>query len=302
MRRSSAIALALACTAILGWVAYALADPPTGTVTSYAIPAGASGPSGPTGPTGAAGATALTPGPDGNPWFVETRDPNGGFRVGTVAAGKVVEYPSPPLTLRPAGMAAAGGELWFTDGNSDIGELYSLSTAGVTTPVTRVLPSLGLAADASGDLWLAHPQYDEIGEVATEPPAIETFPGRGDAGQLPASADPEYIAAGPDGTTMWFTEPGIEEVGSITAAGVVTQYPLPSNVSGTLGNIVLGPDGDLWVGVADSAVDGPPQLDGSLRLGLAAVARSQPALVRITPAGDVTAFPVPSGYDADPDV
>ena len=40
MRRSSAIALALACTAILGWVAYALADPPTGTVTSYAIPAG----------------------------------------------------------------------------------------------------------------------------------------------------------------------------------------------------------------------------------------------------------------------
>jgi streptogramin lyase len=68
MRRSSAIALALACTAILGWVAYALADPPTGTVTSYAIPAG--GASGPTGTN--VGPADMAAGSDGNLWFTES--------------------------------------------------------------------------------------------------------------------------------------------------------------------------------------------------------------------------------------
>ena len=106
MRRGAAVAVVVVCAAVLELAALAGADPPTGTVTSYAIPQGATGV---TGPTGAAGATALTAGPDGNPWFLETRDANGGYRIGTVASGKVVEYPSPPLTFRPVAMTATGG-------------------------------------------------------------------------------------------------------------------------------------------------------------------------------------------------
>ena len=307
MRRSSAIALAVACTAILGWVALALADPPTGpgTVRIYPIPVGATGV---TGPTGAAGATALTAGPDGNPWFIETRDANGGYRVGSVASGKVVEYPSPPLTLRPVAMTQAGGDLWFTatavdratavDGS----ELYSMTTAGLVTPEAQLIPPgiAGLAADSTGDLWITHPQDDEIGEVVpvAKPPATETFPGD----QQPLPTAPESITPGPDGATMWFTEPGLEQVGSITASGEVTQYPLPSTVNGTLGNIVLGPDGNLWVGVSQSNYNSVPGLSGSLRLGLAAVALSPPGLLQITSTGTVNEFDLPLNSHVDPDV
>jgi hypothetical protein len=295
------------CAAVLELAALAGADPPTGTVTSYAIPQGATGV---TGPTGAAGATALTAGPDGNPWFLETRDANGGYRIGTVASGKVVEYPSPPLTFRPVAMTATGGGLWFTDTDGDISYLYSMTTAGVVTPEARLIPPSigGLAADSSGDLWITHRQDDEVGEVVpvSKPPATETIPETGDP--LPESAEPESIAAGPDGTTMWFTEPGIDEVGSITSTGDVTQYPLPSNVIGALGNIILGPDGSLWVGVAPvNQVDPGVVFDGSLRTGVAAAAlQEQPALLRITPAGIVTSFFLPTGSNpgsnANPDI
>jgi hypothetical protein len=301
MRRSSAIALAVACTAILGWVALALADPPTGagTVTIYSIPTGATGV---TGPTGAAGATALTAGPDGHPWFIETRDSNGGYRVGTVASGKVVEYPSPPLTYRPVAMTEAGGDLWFTDTDVDLSALYSMTTAGVVTFEARLVPPAiaGLAADSTGDLWITHPQDDEIGEVvpAATPPATEIFPGD----QQPLPTAPESITRGPDGTTMWFTEPGLEEVGSITASGEVTQHQLPSTVNGTLGNIVLGPDNNLWVGVSQPNYNSVPGLSGSLRLGLAAVALSPSGLLQITPTGTVTEFKLPLKSSVNPDV
>ena len=220
MRRSSAIALAVACTAILGWVALALADPPTGGLTSYSIPVGATGV---TGPTGAAGATALTAGPDGNPWFIETRDANGGYRVGSVASGKVVEYPSPPLTLRPVAMTQAGGDLWFTATAVDRAtavdgaELYSMTTAGLVTPEAQLVPPeiAGLAADSTGDLWITHPQDDEIGEVVpvAKPPATETFPGD----QQPLPTAPESITPGPDGATIRIVAPGARRGGRITS-------------------------------------------------------------------------------------
>jgi len=48
---------------------------------------------------------------------------------------------------------------------------------------------------------------------------------------------------GPDGN-LWFTEYASDQIGRMTPAGVVTEFPLPAG-SAPYG-IVVGPDGNLW--------------------------------------------------------
>ena len=80
---------------------------------------------------------------------------------------------------------------------------------------------------------------------------------------------PYRITAGPDGA-MWFTIFKGDQIGRITTAGVVTQYPVPTPYSQPEG-IVAGPDGALWF--AESA---------NLKIG------------RITTAGAITEYQLPS--------
>ena len=87
------------------------------------------------------------------------------------------------------------------------------------------------------------------------------------------------ITTGPDGA-LWFTEyggspPTTSKIGTITTAGVITEYPLPLG-SGPQG-ITTGPDGALWF--AESLAN---------QIG------------RITTAGAITTYPVPTGPDARP--
>jgi virginiamycin B lyase len=57
------------------------------------------------------------------------------------------------------------------------------------------------------------------------------------------------ITRGPDGN-LWFSEAGRNNIGRITPAGVITEFPLPSigiyGPSGSQGGITAGPDGNLW--------------------------------------------------------
>jgi len=56
-----------------------------------------------------------------------------------------------------------------------------------------------------------------------------------------AASGPQGIAVGADGN-LWFTEFGSNQVGRITTAGVVTEFP-----AGNLPfYIAAGPDGNLW--------------------------------------------------------
>ncbi len=97
---------------------------------------------------------------------------------------------------------------------------------------------------------------------------------------------PESIVAGPDGN-IWFAEVGADKIGRLNpgstppSSAVITLFTPP--VSGTLGNIVVGPDGNLWI--------------GSRGTGL-----NPSAVLRVTPAGVITAFDLPSGSTANPDV
>ena len=275
MRRAIGCAVALAVTGALIGAALAGADSPAA-ATSYAL----SGASGPTGATGASGPTGLTGGPDANPWFIATRPSGFAYFIGTVSSGKLVEFTTASPSDRPVSLAAAGGKLWFTYSTGDLGGLESITGEGVLGPGARLVPSLGgMAADSSGNLWVALPLSNVVDEVPGPGYTVAIDP-EGEDG-LPSGARPQSLAAGPDGETMWFTEPGIDAVASITQDGRVAQVTLP--VSGSLGNIVLGPDGDLWVGSTGTA-------------------KNPSALLRITPAGVVTAFDVPAGSNANPAV
>jgi streptogramin lyase len=103
---------------------------------------------------------------------------------------------------------------------------------------------------------------------------------------VPAGTSFWYLAAGPDGN-LWVSDIGnVRQVGKLTANGTFTGYPL----AGTFGAnplpyaITAGPDGNIWFTVARRTLDGSP--DGG-------------AIGRITPAGAMTAFPLPTatGFD-----
>jgi streptogramin lyase len=195
----------------------------------------------------------ITTGPDGNLWFAET----GADKIGRMTpAGVVTQFSLPPIPIpdgsQPSPGSAPGpvgitvgpdGALWFVGVPGEIGRI---TTAGVVTefPVPAVPPPPGSPA----------------GTQAT----TATLTG---------------ITAGPDGA-LWFTGiPG--EVGRITTAGVVTEFPVPEvpppagspagtpSTPATPTGITAGPDGALWLAGIPGEV------------------------ARITTAGVVTEFAVP---------
>jgi streptogramin lyase len=80
---------------------------------------------------------------------------------------------------------------------------------------------------------------------------------------------------------LWFTEFGGRKVGRMTRTGQITEFPatgtLPASSSG--GWITVGPDGNLWSTLGSFPL---PTYSGA-------------AIVRTTPAGKVTVFPLPDG-------
>jgi virginiamycin B lyase len=274
-----ALAAAVAGGGVLAAAAISGADPPTGTVTSYPLTPSASSPSG------------LTAGPDGNLWLVQPAT-----RIDEIAkvttAGVVTEYPITDDDGAPIPLAAIasgpsnGGELFFTEPFGDFAGLAEISTSGVVTQLYDELrdPIGGIATDSSGDVWVTQ-RVSQVGVVEIPPPY--TAPHQTIA--LPDGTDPQSITAGADGQTMWVTEPGAHAVASVSQGGVVQQHSLAGiNVTGTLGTIVLGPDGNLWVGVVPPPINDPSYL--------VRIIGSGPNV------GTMTAFPLPSSSNADPDV
>ncbi len=278
MRPSSAIAGAVACASILGWAALARADQPTGTPTPYATA------------TPAAMPTGIVGGPDGNLWFVE---PGAGVdRIGSITtSGTGADY---PVTLAPDSIASgvsgtsSAGALWFVESNTDIGELESIAP-----PATKPAPeaSVGnlpnaIAADSSGNVWVTI--RNEVVKVVSPYTSRDDVLDYAPSGGFPTGASPRSITAGPGvGTdqTMWFAVigPGVDSVASVTEGGAITLYPLPDALTGTLGKIVLAPDGNLWLGLVGAA--GNPSY-----------------VLRVTPTGTITPFKLPATSTADADV
>jgi streptogramin lyase len=63
------------------------------------------------------------------------------------------------------------------------------------------------------------------------------------AGALPSGIASGIVSA--PGGNLWFTEPGVNKIGTISTAGIAKDFPIPSANSDPQG-ITFGPDGNLW--------------------------------------------------------
>jgi virginiamycin B lyase len=255
-------------------------------------------------------------GPDGALWFI-------GAAIGRITTdGAVSQFPL-PSSSRVVGLTAGPDQaLWFTDiGTAQIGRI---STTGDVTefPVAGATPSSGvfggIAQGSDGALWFVQTAANKIGRITTTGSVTE-FP-------IPSvtpldGSGTSAITSGPDGA-LWFTEFSSNKIGRIGTDGTITEFPLPTGLGGPMA-ITAGPDGALWfiqtntlgrittggaisefpmnyIPVAvtagpDGAVWFTEDSGGSTLFK--GIFSFNPAFVgRITPAGDVTEFPVPAEF------
>ncbi len=127
-------------------------------------------------------------------------------------------------------------------------------TSGVTNPGA-------LATGSDGNVWFINgdgiARIDASGHVTTFSSGLD------------AGATPYDLTAGPNGD-LWFTDNGAKAVGYVTPSGAIHEF---SALSGEVPlQIVAGSDGNLWFFSAGAA----------------------PAIVKMTPAGTFTAYPMPT--------
>jgi streptogramin lyase len=221
----------------------------------------------------------ITPGPDGNLWFISSEAVPGVGAVARIvpASGAVTTFltnAAPrtyPLLLDDI-VTAADGNLWFT-GRLPENEGYALPALGTITPAgTFIVPDLVGSSGAAitlgpdGNLWTGGNFLGVIDSVWRQS-TITT--------SLEVSTTPQALVTGPD-MNVWLVASngsGAALVGRVVpnAPGneVLTEFPVMS--TGNLLDIAAGPDGNLWFTDA-----------GSNEIG------------RITTTGAITKFPVPT--------
>jgi virginiamycin B lyase len=190
--------------------------------------------------------------------------------------------------------AGPGGVLWFTEDaprvnkagkSSTVHGLGRASTAGGMShflwPDEEVRSPAGVTAGPDGNMWFS---LEETFPRPPDPTSSTRFAiGRvTPAGALTTFPAPQVyeMTKGPDGA-LWFVNPDV--IGRISMAGSVTnEYPLPDR-STRPNSIALGPDGNLWY----AAVTGQDFGSHSNNPGVGSIGR-------VTPAGVITEFPVPS--------
>ncbi|MFM9125155.1 MAG: hypothetical protein ACKOSO_08435, partial [Actinomycetota bacterium] len=162
-----------------------------------------------------------------------------------------------------------------------------------------------IAQGPNGNLWFTEGGVDRIGRIDPRSGEIREF----DAGcSLPLA-----IVLGAD-SNLWYTCAGDGKVGRMTPAGVASAFPIGGGSTG-LGELVSGPDGDLWVVDRSASRILRVSTAGALRGTVAAsfpegiasgvdgaiwVAEGYDSVRRITTAGASTVFTVPTGTATQP--
>ncbi|HWY89834.1 MAG TPA: hypothetical protein VNY31_04115 [Solirubrobacteraceae bacterium] len=217
----------------------------------------------------------------------------------------IEEFPIRGQTYEASSLALGSeGGIWFVEGS--LGRLGRITPSGVITgefsvpvgtqpgmPDTQSLPS-DLALGLNGNMWFVDHATNSKGEYLIgriSPAGMVTefpIPPMMYAG-MPGHFFPGNIALGSDGN-MWFTDEGTFEgesgfIGRIAPAGTITEFPIPTGTQANVPEssnpvgIALGPDGNMWF------TDQGTNSEGQRLIG------------RITPAGTVTEFPIPTGYN-----
>ena len=218
----------------------------------------------------------LTRGPDGAVWFSEGV---GSCQIARIATHEQpCEFALPAPFSFPTGITAGpDGNLWFTEGGTGAGgsKIGRITTQGVLTEFPTLTPAsgpMGIVLGPDGNLWFTETFVDKIGRI-TPAGMMTEYP-------LPiGGADVRHITQGPDGN-LWFTETVGQNIGRVTPSGVVTEFSLSSfGIGSGPQGITTGSDGNLWFLEDTSPSD---------------------TLVRMTPSGVMTQFPIPGGTNILP--
>jgi streptogramin lyase len=236
----------------------------------------------------------LAKGSDGRIYFAL----NGAIEAVAIDGGTQL-YPFTGLTVTSIA-PGPDGNVWFTDQSSSMVRSMSPTGASTTYPFSGG-PNVGMTAGPDGNMWIASGNVTKLQlDGGTTTYAV---PG----------ANAIAITSGPDGN-LWFTEPFANDVGRVTPAGTVTEFPVPTQGALPWG-IVAGTDGKLWFTELSptqiATIDPSTQViverpvpaitlqyyttiawgsDHDLWFSAFGAALEQPLLVRMTPAGVATAF------------
>lgn len=222
-------------------------------------------------------ADSVTPGPDGNVWFVMPSDVGVDVGVGSVSPSGTVRR-LPLRGFAPIDLTSGpDGHLWAT------GVVF---TGRMPPRIARITPSgevtlfragrgalTDIIAGPDDDLWFIEqpwvdsepPEY-RIGRITTAGSVTMFSLGPRARGLV------ESLALGPDGN-IWFTLPNQGGVGRMSPQGVVTVFRRGIVRGSAPDAITAGADGNLWF------TQGDPPLSG------------RAVLARMTPTGTVTEFP-----------
>lgn len=180
--------------------------------------------------------TGLTLGPDNNVWFVEFA------HIGKITkAGHITEYPLPSSGIGGSTVTTGpDGNLWFTEYSTQ--KIGKSTTSGVVTeyPISPGCSPGGIVKGPDSNLWFRCGM--SIGRI-TSSGVITLVP----TPTAPATNTIiEDIIIGPDGDP-WFIDAatGIHEINPTTLA--ITDYT-PPNSGFNNTTLVMGPDGNVWVG------------------------------------------------------
>ncbi len=218
----------------------------SGTITRFALPAGAS-------------PARIAAGPDGNLWFTEP----GINKVANITpSGTVTQFSLPAAGERPAGISAgADGNVWFTEqGTNRIGRITPGGTVSeFSIPTAGSVPS-GITVGADGNIWFSEFTGNKVGYVA-DAAGHTTYAVIHDNSTEPTSrvitvgTSMRWIFEGPsahsvtDSTGMGlFDSAPQHQVSTFTQLfGVAGDYPYASTVNGdtTSGTIKVSPTAPL---------------------------------------------------------
>jgi virginiamycin B lyase len=224
------------------------------TITEFPIPTAKSTP------------IPITLGPDGALWFIEEAcsdfncDTNTAKIARITTTGVITEFP-PSSDFLADIVTAPDGALWFPDdgcngvpGCNPVTQVGRITTAGELSALP--LPSPvgnfgGITVGPDGALWITDAM---VGAAPSKIYLIHRFTlsGANTTFTVPnGRTDTDgKIIAGPDGA-LWFTEGhnsaqnGPDEIGRITTAGAITQFPVPTQAA-LVADIAVGADGALW--------------------------------------------------------
>jgi streptogramin lyase len=215
------------------------------------------------------------------------------------APGMVEEFPVETAYKTAIYDLATGpeGGIWYLLSQARAGYLERMTPSGVITGRAELAPpgehliGTDIAQGADGNMWVSETEDYDVGAdaIARISPADEVTTFRIPHSTVETSrwiGGPTAIVRGADGR-MWFTDqrPYDETssfIGATTSDGHITEYPIPTGAGANTpqesvpAGIVTGANGDLWF------TD-----DGE-------TTHHQNLIGRITPAGVITEYPVPT--------